>query len=282
MKVIKDLQAMHACSTRLKRNGKSIGFVPTMGALHEGHLSLVAAARKRSDIVVVSIFVNPTQFGPAEDLARYPRNLGRDKRLLKNFDVDVLFVPTTSQLYPEGLLTYVEVEGLSSKLCGKSRPNHFRGVATVVAKLFNVVAPDHAFFGQKDFQQLFIIKQLVQDLNLPVKVISLPIVREFDGLAMSSRNRYLKPGQRQRATIIYQALDLAKKAIEQGEKDPHKISRQLRALLRTVQGLRLDYALIVDPKTLTEVKKVKGKVLVALAAYLGKARLIDNLVVQAK
>ncbi|MFC1568093.1 pantoate--beta-alanine ligase [Candidatus Margulisiibacteriota bacterium] len=282
MKVIKDPQAMHAYSTRLKRNGKSIGFVPTMGALHEGHLSLVAAARQRSDIVVVSIFVNPTQFGPGEDLRRYPKNISRDKRLLANFDVDVLFLPGAAQMYPKGATTWVEVPGLSGKMCGRSRPGHFRGVATVVAKLFNIVSPDLAFFGEKDFQQQVIIKQMVKDLDLPVKVVSLPIIREFDGLALSSRNRYLKPAERKRAASLYRALCLARKEIEKGESNVHKILTHLRSLLAAVPGLRLDYAVIVDPKTLTEVKKIKGKVLVALAACLGKARLIDNLVVQAK
>lgn len=272
---------MQIYAQKAKSHGKSIGFVPTMGALHEGHLSLVEEARKRADVVVVSVFVNPIQFGPSDDFARYPRNLNRDRKLLKNFEVEVLFLPEASELYPEGFKTYVEAEGLSKKMCGRSRPAHFRGVATAVTKLFNIVCPDIAFFGEKDYQQQVIIKQMVRDLNLPVEIVSLPTVREYDGLAMSSRNAYLGSKERKSATILYRALSLAKEEIERGEKDLRKILFRMRSLIGTEPGVRLDYLVMVNPETLEEVKKLKGKVLVALAAYLGKARLIDNMLADA-
>ena len=196
MREIKKLKEMQAFSLKAKQRGKTICLVPTMGYLHEGHLSLVEAAKKKGDITVVSVFVNPLQFGPSEDIARYPRDLARDKKLLKNFEVDVLFLPAASQLYPDDFKAFVEVEGLSKKLCGRTRPTHFRGVTTIVAKLFNLVMPDFAFFGEKDYQQQIIIKKMVRDLNFPVQVISLPTIREFDGLAMSSRNQSLTPKER--------------------------------------------------------------------------------------
>lgn len=281
MREIKYLREMWLYSQKAKCHGKKVGFVPTMGALHEGHLSLVAEARKMSDVVVVSIFVNPIQFGPSEDYLRYPRNLRKDKKLLKDLGVDLLFLPEASEMFPEGFKTFVEVEGLSKKLCGRSRPAHFRGVTTVVTKLFNIVCPDTAFFGQKDYQQQLIIKQMTSDLNLPVQIVSLPTVREFDGLAMSSRNAYLTSKERKSATILYRALSLARKEIGQGEKDIGKIIFRMRSLVGSEPGVRLDYVAAVNPETLEDVKKAKGKVLFALAAYLGKARLIDNLVVDA-
>ena len=282
MRVVKNIKEMHSHSMRMKRRGKKISFVPTLGYLHEGHLSLVEAARKQADILVVSIFVNPIQFGPGEDFARYPRDLAKDKRLLRNFEVDVLFLPEASAMFPEGHKTYVEVEELSKKMCGHSRPTHFRGVTTVVAKLFNIVLPDYAFFGEKDFQQQVIIKRMVKDLNLPLEIISLPAVREYDGLAMSSRNEYLNPEEREQATILYKALCLAKREVENGEKDPNKILQQMHSLIGTAPNLKIDYALIVDPESLAEAKKIKGMVLVALAAYLGKTRLIDNILAEVK
>ncbi|MDD5383082.1 MAG: pantoate--beta-alanine ligase, partial [Candidatus Margulisbacteria bacterium] len=256
--------------------------VPTMGCLHEGHLSLVAAAKAKADVVVVSIFVNPLQFGPSEDLARYPRSLKKDEQLLKDFDVDALFLPAADTMYCPGFKTYVEVDSLSKKLCGRTRPAHFRGVSTIVAKLFNIVAPDYAFFGEKDFQQQVIIKRMVKDLNFPVEVISLPTVREYDGLAMSSRNKYLTPKERKQAVVLYKSLLLAKEEIEKGERNIHKITLRLRSVIGSVPNIRLDYAAIVDPETLEEVKAIKGRVLIALAGQIGKARLIDNLVVEAK
>jgi pantoate--beta-alanine ligase len=279
MREIKDPKEMYLYSRKAKSHGKKVGFVPTMGALHEGHLSLVEEAKKRADTVVVSIFVNPIQFGPSEDLARYPRNLGSDKKLLRHFDVDVLFMPEARTMYPEGFKTFVEVEGLSRKLCGRSRPTHFRGVTTVVAKLFNMVCPDIAFFGEKDYQQQIIIKRMAKDLDFPVEIVALPTVREFDGLAMSSRNAYLTQKERKSALILYRSLCLAKEEIRKGEKDPRKILLRIRSAVGTEPSVRLDYVAMVDPDTLEEVRKIKGKVLVALAACLGKARLIDNMVI---
>jgi len=271
---------MWSFSERSRANGKSIAFVPTMGYLHAGHLSLVEAARRKADIIVVSIYVNPTQFGPKEDLKRYPKDLRRDQKLLKDLDVDMLFLPRTKDMYPDGFDSYIEVKGLSQKLCGASRPAHFRGVATIVAKLLNIVAPDYAFFGEKDFQQLVIIKKMVKDLDLPVKVISGPTVREFDGLAMSSRNKYLSAEQRKSATILYRALSLAKQEIANGARDPKKIIRQMRSAIKKEPVTKLDYLAVVDPETLDHIQRIRGKALIALAAYIGKARLIDNLLIE--
>ena len=230
-------------------------------------------------MTVVSIFVNPIQFAPSEDFASYPRSLGKDKKLLKNFAIDALFLPAAEKMFPGGFKTFVEVEALSKKMCGRSRPAHFRGVATVATKLFNIVNPDLAFFGEKDYQQQLIIKQLVADLNLPVEVVSLPTVREFDGLAMSSRNAYLNPRERKSAVILYKALSLAQREVKGGERDLNKLLFRLRALIGSEPSVRLDYLVAVDPKTLQEVKKIGGKVLFALAAFIGKTRLIDNMVV---
>ncbi|MFH1541524.1 MAG: pantoate--beta-alanine ligase [bacterium] len=282
MRVITSIKEMHAYSVSMKIRSKTIAFVPTMGFLHEGHLSLVEAARERADLVVVSIFVNPTQFGPKEDLSKYPRDIANDKKQLKNFDVDILFLPSAADLYPDEYKSYVEVEELSKRLCGQARPQHFRGVATIVTKLFNIVLPDYAIFGEKDYQQLIIIKRLVKDLNLPVHIVGLPIVREFDGLAMSSRNKYLTPKEREHATVLYKALQLAKKEIENGEKNCHKILLRVRSLVGSVPSMHLDYASIVDPITLVQIPKINGKVLIALAAHLGKARLIDNVLAAPK
>jgi len=280
MRIIKDISDMHTFSSKAKARGKTISFVPTMGVLHEGHLSLVEAARKKSEIVVVSIFVNPIQFRPNEDFKNYPRDLKADKMLLQNYHIDVLFLPDASKMYPEGFKTSVGVEEFSKKMCGKSRPEHFKGVATVVAKLFNIVKPDHAFFGEKDYQQLLIIKRMVKDLSFDLKIHGLPTVREFDGLAMSSRNKYLNEKQRKSALILYKALQLAKQEINNGGEDPQKILLRMRSLIGTEPTVRLDYVVIADPETLEDAKKLKGKLLIALAAQLGSARLIDNLIVK--
>lgn len=279
MREIRSLKEMRLYSQKVRSYGKKLGLVPTMGALHEGHLSLVAEARRRAEVVVVSIFVNPIQFGPGEDFSRYPRNLRHDKKLLKDFDIDILFLPEAEEMFPGGFKTYVEVEGLSRKLCGKSRPDHFRGVATVVTKLFNIVCPDLALFGEKDFQQQLIIKRMVRDLNLPIEIISLPTVREFDGLAMSSRNAYLNPRERKSAVILYKALCLAQREIGAGEKDLNKLLFRMRSLIGSEPAVRLDYVTAVNPETLEEVKRIKDKMLFVLAAYLGKSRLIDNLLI---
>ncbi|MDD5593141.1 MAG: pantoate--beta-alanine ligase [Candidatus Margulisbacteria bacterium] len=282
MREIKNPREMYLYSLKAKSHGKRVGFVPTMGALHEGHLSLVEEAKKKSDIVVVSIFVNPIQFAPNEDFTGYPRNTGRDKKLLKNFAIDVLFLPPADKLFPDGFKTFVEVDVLSKKMCGRSRPAHFRGVATIVTKLFNIVNPDVAFFGEKDYQQQLIIRQMAADLNFPIEVVSLPTVREFDGLAMSSRNAYLNQKERKSAAILYKALSLAQREIQSGERDVNKLLFRLRSLIGSEPVVRLDYLLAADPRTLQEVKSIKGKVLFALAAYIGKTRLIDNLVVEAE
>jgi pantoate--beta-alanine ligase len=282
MRIIKDPKEMQAIAHKLKGRGKTIGFVPTMGYLHEGHLSLVEAARSKADIVVVSVFINPTQFSQGEDLAHYPRDLKRDEKLLSNFSVDLLFLPEAGKIYGDDYKTFVEVDGLSKKLCGRTRPTHFRGVATIIAKLFNLVSPDFAFFGEKDFQQQLIIKKMAADLNFPVEIISLPTVREFDGLAMSSRNQCLTPKEREHALTLYKALLIAREEIEKGEKNHNKIIMRLRSILGAVPGMRLDYVAIVDPDTLEEVKAIKGTVLASIAVHLGKARLIDNMLIDAK
>jgi len=281
MREIRRLPEMYLFAQKAKSHGKKIGLVPTMGALHEGHLSLVAEAKKRAEVVVVSIFINPIQFGPGEDFTHYPRGLKKDKKLLKNFEVDVLFLPEASAMFPKGFKTYVEVEGLSKKMCGRSRPAHFRGVATVVAKLLNTACPDLVFFGQKDYQQQVIIKQMIRDLDFPTEMVALPTVREFDGLAMSSRNAYLSPRERKSAVILYKALSLAKKEVEKGEKDLKKIVFRMRSLIGTEPKARLDYLVAADPENLNEVSRLKGRILFALAAYVGKARLIDNMVISA-
>lgn len=280
MREIKSPHEMFVFVQKNKSHDKKIGFVPSMGALHEGHLALVEAAKKKCDIVVVSIFVNPIQFGPSEDFSRYPRNIGKDKKLLKSFGADVLFVPDAKKMFAPDFAAYVEVEGLSKKLCGRTRPGHFRGVATVVAKLFNIVCPDQAFFGEKDYQQLVIIRQLARDLNFPVEIVSLPTVREFDGLAMSSRNAYLNPKERQSAAVLYRALSLAQREIADGERDLNKLFYRMRSLIGSEPTVRLDYLQAVDPLTLNDVKKIQGKIVFALAAYVGKTRLIDNILIE--
>jgi len=281
MREIRAIGEMRLFSARARFRGKKVGLVPTMGALHEGHLSLVAEARKRSDVAVVSIFVNPLQFSPREDFKAYPRDLRKDRRLLKNFDVDAVFIPEAAEMFPKDFKTYVEVKELSDKLCGGSRPGHFQGVATVVAKLFNIVCPDLAFFGEKDYQQQLLIRRMARELDLPVGIVALPTVREFDGLAMSSRNTYLSPEERSAATALYRALCLAKTRIQAGERDAGKLRSHMTALLLNEPKVRIDYISVADPEDLTEIKKIKGKVLVALAAYVGKTRLIDNMVIKA-
>jgi len=261
------------------RQGR-LGFVPTMGALHEGHLELVRQAKRRCDRVVVSIFVNPIQFGPKEDYRRYPRDWDRDRRLLARLGTDVLFYPPTEEMYPAGYATYVEVERLDRYLCGASRPGHFRGVATVVAKLFNIVKPHYAFFGQKDAQQLLIIKRMVRDLNFDIKIVAVPTQRAPDGLALSSRNVYLTPRERKEAVVLYQALRCARELIARGERRPGRIKAAMRRLIQTESSGRIDYIEITDTTELAPVKVIRGEVLIALAVFFGQARLIDNLIVR--
>ena len=271
---------MKAACRNVQRAGKTLGFVPTMGALHEGHLSLVRASKATCDVTAVSIFVNPLQFGPSEDLAKYPRDLERDAKLLDELGVDLLFVPGADKMYPPGAKTYVLVEELSDKLDGASRPGHFRGVATVVAKLFEIVRPDFAFFGQKDAAQVAVLHKMVSDLNLDVKLMVCPIVREADGLAMSSRNAYLTPEQRQQALVLHRSLMQVQSAVEAGERDAAKLIEIGKNVIAEEPGARLDYFAIVDLETLDPVTLISDRSLVAVAAYVGITRLIDNILLE--
>ncbi|HEB13490.1 MAG TPA: pantoate--beta-alanine ligase [candidate division CPR3 bacterium] len=280
MKIIKKIREMQRKADRARRKGKIIGLVPTMGYFHEGHLSLMREARKNSDLLVVSIFVNPTQFGPKEDFKSYPRNLKRDLKLAKEIGVDVIFTPDVKEIYPKGFLTYVDVGEIGSILEGASRPGHFGGVTTVVAKLFNIIKPHRAYFGQKDFQQTVVIKKMVKDLGMDVEIVVLPTIREKDGLATSSRNIYLKKDERKAAPVLYKSLKLAEELIKKGERDSKKIIRKMKELLKKEKLIKLEYIAIVDPKTLKEVKKIKRGTNVSLAARIGKARLIDNITVK--
>lgn len=256
------------------------GLVPTMGALHEGHLSLVRMARKKCERVVVSIFVNPTQFGPNEDFARYPRDLDRDLKLLEREGVDLVFVPSVEEMYPEHGVTWVTVEGLSERLCGRSRPVHFRGVTTVVAKLFNVVEPEVAFFGQKDAVQVAVIKRMVRDLNFPVEIEVGPIVREHDGLALSSRNAYLNTEQRKQALVLFRSLNRARDLFAAGERNSAALIGVANEEFASVPEVRLDYFEIVDPDELTPLTIIAQPALAAVAGFAGNTRLIDNMILE--
>ena len=263
-------------------SGKTIGLVPTMGYLHEGHLALVRAARQAVDFVVVSIFVNPAQFGPGEDFERYPRDLKRDETLLFEQETDLLFYPQVDEMYPPGYQTYVEVRGGSDLLCGAFRPGHFVGVATVVLKLFNQVQPARAFFGEKDAQQLLVIKKMVKDLDLDMEVIGVPTVREADGLAMSSRNVYLSEVERAAAPVVYRGLSRGRTLIEKGEKDPQKVRAEILNELSREPLIKLQYLELVSQEDFQPLSEIKGPVLAALAAFLGKTRLIDNFMLEVK
>jgi len=280
MKICTTIDEMRATSRTARQSGKRLGLVPTMGALHDGHLSLMRAAKSECDAVAASIFVNPLQFGPTEDLAKYPRTFDHDVQLLEKESVDILFAPAPAEMYTPGAVTYVTVEGLSDKLCGKSRPGHFRGVATVVAKLFHIVEPDLAFFGQKDAAQATIIRRMVRDLNLPVEIVVCPIVREPDGLAMSSRNVYLSPQDRKSATVLNRSLTEVKQRFDQGERNATALIKAAKKILAQEPTVRLDYFEIVDPSTLDPAPKLTGPALVAVAALVGTTRLIDNLLLQ--
>lgn len=280
MEVISNIQQMQSWSRMMRREGKTVGFVPTMGYLHEGHLSLMRRARKENDALVISIFVNPTQFGPQEDFKRYPRDFAGDKKLSRDCGVDVIFYPRAKDMYPQGYKTYTEVERLSNALCGASRPGHFRGVTTVVLKLFNIVGPDTAYFGRKDTQQAIIIKKMARDLNLHIKIKTLPIVRERDGLAMSSRNTYLKEQQRKEAVILFNSLQTAVGMIESGCRHPREIIAQMQKMIKSRPSSRIDYIKVVDINGLKDVEKIKGRILIAVAVFFGKIRLIDNIIVR--
>ena len=272
---------MKETSKRHLHNGKTIGFVPTMGALHEGHLSLVKRAKSENDIVVVSIFVNPAQFGPSEDFAKYPRDMEGDMEKLKREGVDILFMPDARAMYSDGFSTYITVKDLSDKLCGAFRPGHFTGVATVVCKLFNIVKPVAAYFGQKDFQQAAIIKRMVEDLNMDVDIIVCPTIRENDGLAMSSRNVYLSHEERRAATVIYKTLLSASQMIKSGASNPVDVRKQMHDMLKAEPLIsEIQYAEVYDTNTLDELNEFKKQNLLAVAVKIGSTRLIDNMIVE--
>lgn len=278
MKIVSTIPEIETSSFAAHSRDRRIGLVPTMGALHEGHLSLVRAARGQSDQVVASIFVNPTQFGPNEDYARYPRNLNQDCALLEGAGVDIVFAPSVEEMYPAGAnATWVVVEAMSNRLCGRSRPGHFRGVTTVVSKLFHIVQPDLAFFGQKDAAQVAIIRRMVRDLNMPVRIEVCPIVREADGLALSSRNAYLGDHERKRALTLYRSLLRARETFDQGERETAKLVAAAKTEFVREPGLRLDYFEIVDPDTLEPEPIIRKRALAAVAAFVGSTRLIDNI-----
>jgi pantoate--beta-alanine ligase len=280
MKIGVTIAETRATCRAARASGRRLGLVPTMGALHEGHLSLVRVAKATCDAVAVSIFVNPTQFGPNEDLSRYPRPFERDCQLLEKEGIDILFAPRVEEIYPPGAVTWVSVEGLSEKLDGGSRPGHFRGVTTIVAKLFHIVEPDVAFFGQKDAAQLAVIRRMVADLNFPVQIVACPIVREPDGLAMSSRNAYLDREERVRARVLQRGLQEARKQFLAGERTAAKLISIGKEAFACEPVVRLDYFEIVDPDTLEPIERVSQKALVAVAAFVGKTRLIDNLMLE--
>ncbi|MGI9068382.1 MAG: pantoate--beta-alanine ligase [Pyrinomonadaceae bacterium] len=280
MEIINRRQRMSSVARKIRRDqDRSIGLVPTMGALHEGHLSLVREARRMCDVVVVSVFVNPTQFGPSEDYEHYPRNLTKDTALLTDYNVDYIFAPAPEEIYPKDFSTYVNVGGLSKLLEGEARPGHFRGVATVVAILLNTVRPDFAFFGQKDAQQSLIIKRMVRDLAFDTEIVILPTVREDSGLAISSRNLYLGSEERESASVIHRALRQAKEVFKKGERHASKLADIVRTTIESEPRVRVDYVSVVDGETLEKLDKLDERpTLIAVAAYVGKTRLIDNLI----
>ncbi len=278
-RMIDTISGVQAYVTACRKVGKRVGFVPTMGAFHEGHLTLMREARRNNGAVIVSIFVNPIQFTAGEDFDRYPRRLEQDTRMAESEGVDVIFSPSVAEMYPKGFDTYVDQDDLPAKLCGEFRVGHFRGVMTIVTKLFNIVKPDVAYFGQKDYQQSLIIRRTVTDLNLDVDVKVLPTVREEDGVAMSSRNVYLGPKQRKDAGCLIQALRRAEDLVNGGQSSAAKVSAEMKKLIRKVKGTRVEYIAIVNSDTLEPVKEIKGKTLIALAVRIGKARLIDNVIV---
>ncbi len=280
MKIIRTVENLRKELASPRKVGKIIGLVPTMGYFHEGHLSLMDVAKKNSDVVIVSLFVNPTQFGPNEDLEKYPRDFERDRQLAEERGVDIIFYPDKEEMYPDPFFTYVMTEELSKVLCGTSRPIHFRGVTTIVAKLFNIVQPDIAVFGRKDAQQAIIIKKMVEDLNFTVEIIVAPIVREDGGLAMSSRNTYLSPEERKQSPIIYQSLQEAVEIVQRGELDAGIIEESIRQLIETAPLARIEYIEIVRERDLRQVKAIEPGTFVAVAVWFGKTRFIDNVVLK--
>ena len=278
MQIVSTLKEMSCISDELRRSGKTIVLVPTMGYFHEGHLSLMREGRRRGDILVVSLFVNPTQFGEGEDYGIYPRDFSRDKGLVEGIGVDILFVPTVEQMYPEGYQTFVETERITKPMEGQFRPSHFRGVTTVVAKLFNIVKPHIAIFGEKDFQQLVVIRRMVEDLNMGIEIIGMPIVRERDGLAMSSRNQYLTSDQRKAALSLNRSLQEASQLFRAGERSAGRIIDAVERVIEPERDVTIEYVEIRDANTLEEIEMIEGQAVIALAIKVGKVRLIDNLV----
>lgn len=281
MQTIDDPSAIQRRCESLRREGKRIGFVPTMGAFHEGHISLMRRARADNDIVVVSIFVNPIQFGRGEDFDSYPRDLYGDLAQAERAGVDLVFAPSAEAIYPKGFQTYVDVTELTEGLCGASRPGHFRGVTTVVAKLFNLVTPHRAYFGQKDYQQTLVVRRLVADLNFDLDIVILPTVRESDGLAMSSRNVRLTPPQRRAASVVPESLSRAESRVRAGERSAKAVLEEMRAMIGVEPLAQIDYVVLCDPETLRPLDRIEGPALIALAVRFGKTRLIDNLLIPA-
>jgi pantoate--beta-alanine ligase len=281
VEIISEIKQVREKSASVKSDNKKIGFVPTMGAIHKGHISLIKAAVSECDFVVVSIFVNPTQFGEGEDFNQYPRDLQSDTDICEKEGVDLVFAPKTSRMYPRRQLTWVDVESLTDKLCGACRPGHFRGVCTVCTKLFNIIQPDVAFFGQKDAQQAVVIKRMVADLNIPLEIRTCPIVRDEDGLATSSRNKYLTSEQRNDALLLYKSLCECRKMFEQGVKDPSRLKGKIEEILNSGNSVEIDYISLVDAETLEHITTVNGRtILVAVAAKVGETRLIDNIILE--
>jgi pantoate--beta-alanine ligase len=276
MQIITDIREMQQLCLAARRHGQRIAFVPTMGYLHEGHVSLLREGRRRGDLLVLSIFVNPTQFGAGEDFASYPRDLTSDAELARRAGVDLLFAPEARHMYPSGYATYVDVEGLTGLLCGRSRPGHFRGVTTVVCKLFSIVQPDVALFGRKDFQQLAVIQRMTRDLDLPVEIVGMPIVREADGLAMSSRNVYLSAEERRQALVLSEAIAAAQRLVGEGVYDSDEILADLRSMIEGQSATRIDYLHICHQATLQEQERVDDDSVLLMAVFVGKTRLIDN------
>lgn len=282
IEVVHTIKEVRETVKEWRKEGLSVGLVPTMGFLHEGHKSLIDKAVEQNDRVVVSVFVNPMQFGPTEDLDKYPRDLAADTRLCESAGANLIFNPEPEEMYDEGFCSFVDMNGPTAELCGKSRPTHFRGVCTVVNKLFNIVQPDRAYFGQKDAQQLSVISRMVKDLNIPIEIVPCPIIREADGLAKSSRNTYLNPQERQAALILSRAIKVGKQCVEAGERDAHKVVDAMKALIKTEPLARIDYVEAVELNSVQKIDKVQGEVLFAMAVYIGKTRLIDNFIVNIK
>jgi len=280
MKIIRKIEEQKKYSLNMKCRDKKISLIPTMGFLHKGHLSLIDTAKELSEKIVVSIFVNPSQFGEGEDYEKYPRDEKRDLDILADKKVDIVFIPTAKEMYPEGFQTFCQVNQLTKKHCGKSRPGHFKGVTTVVLKLFNIIQPDIAVFGEKDYQQYVIIKRMTEDLNLPINIIASPIIREKDGLAMSSRNKYLNHEQRKEATVLYESLIHARNLIKQGKHEISLLLKEMSNLIESKKNARIDYINFVNPETLENVQKIKESTRILMAVRVGNTRLIDNMEVK--